>query len=325
MSTEEKNETLADKAKAQIDALKTKEGRDALKDKAKDGVEGAKKLWDAASIVQRVVVLVAVVLVTIFLTRSCGSNPPAAVAANDTQQGNPKQDEKAATKVVGPVDLTKADSKTDSLKSFVGFEFGTSVDKFKDVEEVRTTGFAPDQKVLMYYKATPNLKSKFRLFDFAVLKFTREDKRLYKIVIQTPAEKLVGFKPTAILKEAQYCAAIIEKKYGARFSNRNSNLYVGIGNSGGIDSNVIGSHRYSNPNGFGLGSNDSDYAILPSAYYHGFFNNTIEVRCTCGEIGGGKDAYLGITITAMDHGVIEEEGGRTKDIPLDADDDEGNL
>ena len=33
--SEEKNETLADKVKAQIDTLKTKEGRDALKEKAK--------------------------------------------------------------------------------------------------------------------------------------------------------------------------------------------------------------------------------------------------------------------------------------------------
>ena len=41
MSTEETNETLADKAKAQIDALKTKEGRDALKDKAKEGFASA--------------------------------------------------------------------------------------------------------------------------------------------------------------------------------------------------------------------------------------------------------------------------------------------
>ena len=36
--SEEKNETLADKAKAQIDALKTKEGREALKEKAKEGL-----------------------------------------------------------------------------------------------------------------------------------------------------------------------------------------------------------------------------------------------------------------------------------------------
>lgn len=35
MSNEESKETIADKAKAQIDALKTKEGRDALKEKAK--------------------------------------------------------------------------------------------------------------------------------------------------------------------------------------------------------------------------------------------------------------------------------------------------
>lgn len=36
--SEEKNETLADKAKAQIDALRTKEGRDALKGKVKKGL-----------------------------------------------------------------------------------------------------------------------------------------------------------------------------------------------------------------------------------------------------------------------------------------------
>ena len=36
--SEEKYETLADKAKAQIDALKTKEGREALKEKAKEGL-----------------------------------------------------------------------------------------------------------------------------------------------------------------------------------------------------------------------------------------------------------------------------------------------
>lgn len=41
MSTEEQKETFADKAKAQIDALKTKEGRAALKDKAKEGFASA--------------------------------------------------------------------------------------------------------------------------------------------------------------------------------------------------------------------------------------------------------------------------------------------
>ena len=42
MSSEETNETLAEKAKAQIDNLKTKEGRDALKIKAKKGLIRAK-------------------------------------------------------------------------------------------------------------------------------------------------------------------------------------------------------------------------------------------------------------------------------------------
>lgn len=322
MNNEEKSETLAGKAKAQFDALKTQEGRDALKDKVKEGAEGAKKLWNATSIAQRIVVLVAVVLMTIFLTRSCGSNSPAAVAANDTPQGNPKQDEKAAAKFDQSVDLTKTDNKNDSMKSFVGFEFGTSADKFNGVEEVRETDFSSNN-YLMYYKAILNLKNKFRLFDRAVLRFTQKDKRLYKITLQTQAEKLTEFKPTAILKEAQYCAAIIEKKYGVKFSKRNSSLYSTLeGQRKKMVSNVIGSHHYSDPDDFIIGTKDSNFAISPSANYHGFFNNTIEIKVSCGPIG---KEYLGITITAMDHGVIEEEGGRTKDIPLDADDDESNL
>ena len=368
MDNEEKKETFADKAKAQFDALKTQEGRDAIKNKAKEGVEGAKRLWNAASIVQRVVVLVAVVLVTIFLVRSCGSNPPATVASNDTQQGNLKQDEKAAPKVDSSVDLTKAGDKTDSLKSFVGFEFGTSADKFKNVEEVyvvnknvpydlRPKEFKssfeewnriPEEKQdelrltkhhVKFYEAVADLKNKFRLFDFAVLKFTGKDKRLYKITIQTKAEALVGYKPTSILREAQYCAAMIERKYGSRFSTHNSSLYEKNTEKDSYrngyekwsaTARILGSVEYATyfDGGDKLHNNekshgvDSGYAIAPGAYYHGFFNNTIEIDVSCGSIGG---KYLGITISAMDHGIIEEEGGRTKVIPLDADDDEGNL
>ena len=39
--SEEKNETLADKAKAQIDALKTQEGRYALQEKVRKGLISA--------------------------------------------------------------------------------------------------------------------------------------------------------------------------------------------------------------------------------------------------------------------------------------------
>ena len=86
---------------------------------------------------------------------------------------------------------------------------------------------------------------------------------------------------------------------------------------------AIGSNSYVEEN------RDSDYAIAPWANYHGFFNNTIEIRCYLKasepDEKTKKEGGLGITITAMDHSVIEEDGGRTKTIPLDADDDEGNL
>lgn len=351
MSTEEQKETLADKAQAQIDALKTKEGRAALKDKAKEGVEGAKKLWDAASIVQRVVVLVAVVLVTIFLTRSCGSNPPVAVVANTTQQGNSQQDEKAAPKFDGSVNLTKADDKTDSLKTFVGFTFGDKADKFKDIIESKWTNIVGQAysgtKSVQHvkYEAIVDLKSKFRLFDHAFLQFTEKDKRLYKILLQTKADDVLGCKLTSILKETQFCAAMIERKYGERFNLDNtSRLYskktkkqkrnefddydrIQDGKNGVTEcpwesdhiARTLGTHIYADY------LFDSVFAIAPAASYHGFFNNTIEIECTCGIIGRDDEAYLGITISAMDHSIIEEDGGRTKTIPLDADDDEGNL
>lgn len=326
MDNEEKKETFADKAKAQFDALKTQEGRDAIKNKAKEGVEGAKRLWNAASIVQRVVVLVAVVLVTIFLVRSCSPNTPAVVASTDTTQ----QEKNVSPKFDGSVDLAKENDKTDSQKSFVGFTFGTKADEFKDVTE-KMSG-----KTLEYYVATPKLKSKFRLFDSAYLQFTRKDRRLYKITIQTKAEHFATYKPTAILREAQYCAAMIERKYGQKFNLANkSRLYSAskevvtgndswdllIGMAGGMRNSgetakVVGSAIYSDNN------QDSKFAIAPAANYHGFFNNTIEVEVSC---CGIDEKYLGITISAMDHSVIEEEGGRTKVIPLDADDDEGNL
>lgn len=337
MSDGEKKETIADKAKEglasataaakeQFDALKTKEGREELKNKAKEGVQKAKDLWNAASIVQRVVILSVAILATFLLTRSCSSAPAAAPAASAAATA----DKKNEAKFDGSVDLAKADDKTDSMKTFLGFKFGAKADEFKDVSEKKTG------ETVYYYIATPKLKSKFRLFDFAVLQFTRKDKRLYKITVQTKSEAVAGCKPTAILREAQYCAAMIERKYGQKFnlvnqarlysvSEEQSTGHQGLdllaAMAGGIRSSgetakVIGSAIYSDDN------RDSKFAIAPSASYHGFFNNTIEITCTCGTIGG---EYLGITIEAMDHGVIEEEGGRTNVIKFDADDDEGKL
>ena len=310
------SESIVDKTKAQIDTLKTKEGRDALKDKAKDGVEGAKKLWFTASIAQKAVVLAVVVLVTIYLTRSCSSNAPVVLVTHDgvkEELGGARQENKTGEpKFDGSVDLAKVDDKTDSQKSFVGFTFGTSADKFKDVKEVNVRG-----EGRKYYSATSKLKSRFRLFDSAVLHFTQKDKRLYKIIIKTTAEKMADYKPTSILRETQYCANIIEKKYGARFSSRSSSLYSGE-NPLSSTARTIGSDRYI--------SYDSIYAIAPVAKYHGFFNNTIEIECRCGDVSKySENNYLGIIIEAMDHSVIEEDGGRTKTIKLDADDDQDNL
>lgn len=328
MSTDEtSSETFADKAKAQFGALKTKEGRDALKNKAKEGVEGAKKLWIAASILQRVTVLAAVVVVTIFLTRLCGSDKATSAVASSISQ---QKDEKSVPKFDGSVDLAKAEDETDSQKSFVGFTFGAKASDFKNVKEKKPGN------VVEYYFTSSKLKSKFRLFESAVLQFTRKDKRLYKITIQTTAESLKGYKPTSILRETQYCAAMIERKYGGPFNlvkqsqlysaskeeqTGNQGLDLLIGMAGGMRNSgptakIIDSAVYSDDN------RDSKFAIAPNASYHGIFNNTIEIECTCCPI---DEEYIGITISAMDHSIIEEDGGRTKVIPFDADDDEGNL
>ncbi len=329
MSTEEQKETLTEKAKAQIDALKTKEGGVALKEKAKEGIEGAKRIWGTASVVQRVVVIVAIVLVAVFVMRSCGSNGKASIPTT----ADVAVEAKNAPKSEIAVDLAKADDKTGTQKSFVGFTFGAKADEFENI--IAEQAYPDDKKSVKYYKTNSKLKSKFRLFDSAALRFSRKDKRLYKITIQTVSENLKEYKPTSILREAQYCAAMIERKYGERFQECTSELYSekvekDYDYSHGLIARIVGSDVYASgvKRTFSqtlVGNGDSQFAIAPYAYYHGFFNNTIEIRCTCGAIGEEDEAYLGITITAMDHSVIEEEGGRTKTIPLDADDDEGSL
>ena len=319
MDNEEKKESFVEKAKAQLDALKTQEGREAIKDKLK---ENASRLRSKPGIAWGLGVLVAVLLVMIFLIRSCSNQTPAPIPS-DSQQSAVKKD--AVPKFDGSVNLTKADKKKGSPKTFLGFTFGAKADEFEDVKAIEQKNV----KDLFIYTTTQGLKKKFRLFKSAHLKFTSKDKRLYKIKIETDAKDLVGFNPIAVLREAQYCAAMIERKYGGRFNlASNVELFSREEKSNSEISHnrladELGSSKYGNIRNWtgSLGFNDSSYAIAPYAFYHGFFDNTIEIKCCCTYF---SDHY-GVWISAMDHSVIAEDGGRTKDIPLDADDDEDNL
>ena len=345
MSTDEtSSETFADKAKAQFDALKTKEGRDALKSKAMEGVEGAKKLWIAASILQRVVVLAAVVIVTIFFTRSCGGDRAVTATSAPSVISNASQEADVSSKNIKATDLTK-ENQNIAENSFAGFKFGASVDDFENVIPVKWAkdfGYDKDDKKVWKnlhtnYMANVSLKKDFRLFDSATLYFT-EDKRLYKVELKIKPERLTGYKPTSILREAQFCAAIIERRYGQCFDNKASRLYAKREMESGdylsdvlIGDSISKIHYHVNKLSDTIGTSiystilvATEYAVSPYAYFHGFFNNMLEIECTCGLIFG-KNAYLGITISAIDHNIIEEIGGRTKMIPFGAHDDEGNL
>ncbi len=331
MSEEEKTETLVAKAKARLDALKTQEGRDALKGKLK---EGASRLRSKSGIAWSLGVLVVVVLVTVFLVRSCSTQTPAPVpsdsqqsvakkdaapksssnqtvpAPNVSQQNVAKKD--AAPKPDGSANLTKVGKKKTSPKTFLGFTFGAKADGFKDVKRKQYSE-SDWAKEIYIYTTTQGLRKKFRLFKSASLKFTTKDKRLYKIELQTEAKDLVGFNPIAVLREAQYCAAMIERKYGERFNLENSVVL--------FSEKATFSEEEVFPKTYTSLFEDTKYYIGPHAFYHGFFDNTIEIKCCCEYF----NYHYGVWISAMDHNIIAEDGGRTKDVPLDADDDEDDL
>lgn len=234
------------------------------------------------------------VLVLVLLVRSCSGEKQVTVVQTPAAEQK-KPDSKNFD---GTVDLAAKKVAGRDVDSFAGFKFGTSADVFKDVKPVNS----PLGDETNFWYAIVPLNSKIRLFDSAELRFTAEDKRLCKVSLQTTRENVRGLIPSSILQESLYCAEIIEEKYQAKFSlSRVTRLYEEYGKYSG-DYNKF-----------------SSYKISPSSAFHGFFcGNMIEVECSCGMIGS---EYRGITISATDHRVIEQDGGRTKKIKLDADDD----
>lgn len=237
------------------------------------------------------------VLVLVLLVRSCSGEKQVTVVQT-TAAEQKKPDSKNFD---GTVDLAAKKVAGRDVDSFAGFKFGTSADEFMNVKPVTEEKIGYDGKDTTralqtnYWTAIVSF-NKIRLFDLAELQFTAKDKRLCKVTLQTSSESLQGLVPSSILQESLYCAEIIEEKYQAKFSlSRETRLYSEHG-------------EYDKYNKF------SSYKISPSSAFHGFFcGNMIEVKCV-------YDTYK-ITISATDHRVIEQDGGRTKKIKLDADDD----